>query len=98
MAVPALQVQLLPAQERNSTWATPESASLALALRLTPLLTVAPAAGAVMATLGPSLSDGPALTMVTVTGDESVVLPTWSVAREMRVYCPSAGWAVHVTA
>ena len=38
------------------TWATPAGASLASALRLTPLLTVAPAAGSVIATLGAPLS------------------------------------------
>src|SRR3954469_64435 len=97
MTVPVLQSQLLPAQYRNSTWATPESASLASAVRLTPLLTVAPAAGAVIATLGGVVSGGPAET-VTLTGEESVVLPTLSVARARRVYGPSAGWLVHVTA
>ena len=61
IAVPVAKSQLLPAQYRNSTWATPESASLASALRLTPLLTVAPAAGAVIATLGGVVSGGPVL-------------------------------------
>src|SRR5215211_9172262 len=56
ITVPAVKLQLAPAQKRNSTWATPDCASLALAVRLTPLLTVAPAAGAVIATLGPALS------------------------------------------
>src|SRR5829696_1221176 len=97
ITVPAVKSQLAPAQKRNSTWATPESASLALAVRLTPLLTVVPAAGAVIATLGGVVSGGPVLVTVTVTGGESVVLPTLSVARASRVYDPSAGWVVHAT-
>ena len=97
IAVPVAKLQLAPAQYRNSTWATPESASLASALRLTPLLTVAPVTGAVIATLGGVVSGGPVET-VTLTGAESVVLPTLSVARATSVYDPSAGWLVHVTA
>ena len=39
----------------------------------------------------------PALLTVTVTVDESVVLPTLSVARATIVYVPFAGWLFHVT-
>ena len=59
IAVPAANVQLLPAQYRNSTWATPESVSLALTSIWAScffVVTVAPFAGAVIATLGPVLS------------------------------------------
>jgi hypothetical protein len=59
MTVPAANVQLAPAQYRNSTWATPERASLALASIWAScffVVTVAPLAGAVIATLGPALS------------------------------------------
>ena len=56
MAVPVAKSQLLPGQYRNSTWATPESASVDVAETACPFWTVAPAAGAVIATLGPALS------------------------------------------
>ena len=45
IAVPAAKSQLLPAQYRNSTWATPESASVDVAETACPFWIVAPAGG-----------------------------------------------------
>jgi len=47
--------------------------------------------------LGGVVSGGGALLTVTLTEEESVVLPTLSVARASRVYGPSAGWLVQLT-
>jgi hypothetical protein len=41
---------------------------------------------------------GPVLSTVTVRSDESLVLPTLSVARATIVYVPSLGWPFQVTA
>src|SRR5215217_4162415 len=57
MVVPAFQVQLLPAQERNSTWVTPERASVGAEENACKFWIVAPAAGALkVKAAGPVLS------------------------------------------